>query len=240
VSTISQSQSQDAQDAQAPAVPLMRGVARSAVASAVLFMLVAGLAYPLVTTGVAQLVMPSQANGSLVERNGVTVGSLLIGQNFAQAKYFHPRPSATLGTDPANPNQTVAQPYNAANSGASNLGPTSKSLIDQVNARAAAYRKENGLAPDARVPVDAVTASGSGLDPEISIDNAMLQAARVAKARGLPIDALRELIERNTTHRQLGVLGDPRIDVLKLNLALDAAPAQVTASQAAAARSNPQ
>jgi K+-transporting ATPase ATPase C chain len=237
MSTISQSQSQEAQ---APAVPLMRGVARSAIASAVFFMLVAGLAYPLVTTGVAQLVMPSQANGSLVQRNGVTVGSLLIGQSFAQPKYFHPRPSATLGTDPSNPNQTVAQPYNAANSGASNLGPTSKSLIDQVSARAAAYRKENGLAPDAPVPVDAVTASGSGLDPEISIDNAMLQAARVAKTRGKSIDAMRDLIERNTTHRQLGVLGDPRIDVLKLNLALDAAAAQGTAAQPAPARSHSQ
>jgi len=237
MSTISQSQSQEAQ---APAVPLMRGVARSAIASAVFFMLVAGLAYPLVTTGVAQLVMPSQANGSLVQRNGVTVGSLLIGQSFAQPKYFHPRPSATLGTDPSNPNQTVAQPYNAANSGASNLGPTSKSLIDQVSARAAAYRKENGLTPDAPVPVDAVTASGSGLDPEISIDNAMLQAARVAKARGMSIDAMRDLIERNTTHRQLGVLGDPRIDVLKLNLALDAAAAQGTAAQPAPARSHSQ
>ena len=237
MSTISQSQSQEAQ---APAVPLMRGVARSAIASAVFFMLVAGLAYPLVTTGVAQLVMPSQANGSLVQRNGVTVGSLLIGQSFAQPKYFHPRPSATLGTDPSNPNQTVAQPYNAANSGASNLGPASKSLIDQVSARAAAYRKENGLTPDAPVPVDAVTASGSGLDPEISIDNAMLQAARVAKARGMSIDAMRDLIERNTTHRQLGVLGDPRIDVLKLNLALDAAAAQGTAAQPAPARSHSQ
>jgi potassium-transporting ATPase KdpC subunit len=237
MSTISQSQSKqshEAHEAQAPAVPLMRGVARSAIASAVFFMLVAGLGYPLVTTGVAQLVMPSQANGSLVERNGVTVGSLLIGQNFAQPKYFHPRPSATQGTDPSNPNQTVAQPYNAANSGASNLGPTSKSLIDQVGARAAAYRKENGLAPDAQVPVDAVTASGSGLDPEISIDNAMLQSARVAQARGMTVDAMRDLIERNTSHRQLGVLGDPRIDVLKLNLALDAA------TQPAAARSNSQ
>jgi K+-transporting ATPase ATPase C chain len=239
MSTLSQSQSQEAQDAQVPPVPLMRGVARSAIASAVSFMLVAGLAYPLVTTGVAQLVMPSQANGSLVQRNGQTIGSLLIGQNFAQPKYFHPRPSATLGTDPSNPNQSVAQPYNAANSGASNLGPTSKSLIDQVSARAAAYRKENGLAPDAQVPVDAVTASASGLDPDISIGNAMLQAARVAKTRGMTIDAMRDLIERTTTHRQLGVLGDPRIDVLKLNLALDAAT-QPTAAQPAPARGNSQ
>jgi K+-transporting ATPase ATPase C chain len=222
MSTISESQPRG--------VSLLHGVVRPAAASAVLFMLVCGLAYPLVTTGVAQLVLPAQANGSVVQRNGAPVGSLLIGQSFTQAQYFHPRPSATVGPDPANASQTVAQPYNAALSGASNLGPTSKALIDQVSARAAQYRNENGLAPDTPVPVDAVTASGSGLDPEISIENAMLQAARVARARGMSTDALRALIEQNTTPRQLGVLGDPRIDVLKLNLALDAAAASVRGS----------
>ncbi|MFC0397406.1 potassium-transporting ATPase subunit KdpC [Paraburkholderia rhizosphaerae] len=232
MSTISESHTQS--------VPLLHGVARPAFASAVFFMLVTGLAYPLATTGVAQLVMRSQANGSIVERGGVPIGSLLIGQNFTQPQYFHPRPSATTGPDPVHPDQTISQPYNAALSGASNLGPTSKSLIGQVSARAIAYRKENGLAPDAPVPVDAVTASASGLDPDISVANAMLQAVRVAHARGLSIDAMRTLIEQNTTRRQFGVLGDPRIGVLKLNLALDtAAAAATTRRQPASARGTP-
>ncbi|CAB3752075.1 potassium-transporting ATPase subunit KdpC [Paraburkholderia humisilvae] len=229
MSTISQSQPHS--------VPLLHGVARSAVASAVFFMLVTGLVYPLVTTGVAQLAMPARANGSIVERGGVPVGSLLIGQNVTQPRYFHPRPSATTGTDPAHPDQTIAQPYNAESSGASNLGPTSKSLIDQVKARAIAYRNENGLAPDAPVPVDAVTASGSGLDPDISLGNALLQAARVAQARRMSTHAMRALIAQNTTPRQFGVLGDARVDVLKLNLALDAAAAAANRpSQPASAR----
>src|SRR5262249_48216266 len=152
--------------------------------------------------------------GSIVQRvNGPVgpVGSLLIGQNFTKPQYFHPRPSATLGADPAHPDQSIAQPYNAALSGASNLGPTSKSLLDQVQARAAAYRSENRLAPGTPVPVDAVTASGSGLDPDISVANATLQAARVASARGMTLEQVRGLLEQNLTPRQLGLLGDPRV-----------------------------
>ncbi|GAB2897173.1 potassium-transporting ATPase subunit KdpC [Paraburkholderia jirisanensis] len=205
-----------------PGVPLFRGMARPALVSAVFFMVVTGLAYPLATTGVAQLVWPAASRGSLVERGGAPAGSLLIGQNFTRPQYFHPRPSATLGPDPAHPDQSVAQPYNAAASGASNLGTTSKSLVDQVQARAVAYRSENGLAADAPVPVDAVTASASGLDPDISVANAVLQGAHVAHARGLTPQQVNALIEQNVTPRQLGVLGDPRVNVLKLNLALDA------------------
>jgi potassium-transporting ATPase KdpC subunit len=201
------------------------GIARPVVASAVLFMLVAGIGYPLVTTGVAELVFPHQAQGSLVIRNGQIVGSALIGQNFQKPGYFHPRPSATTGPDPANANNSISQPYNAANSGASNLGPTSKSLIDQVTSRIQAYRQENGLAADAPVPVDAVTASGSGLDPDISVANARLQAKRIAAARDMPIQTVSGLIDRNITPPQIGVLGDPRVNVLQLNLALDQAVA---------------
>jgi K+-transporting ATPase ATPase C chain len=222
MSTVTHSQSSEGRHG----VPLLHGVARSALVSAVFFMLVTGVAYPLATTGVAQLVWPDEARGSLVQRSGgAPAGSLLIGQNFTKPQYFQPRPSATLGPDPAHPDQSVAQPYNAALSGASNLGPTSKSLIDQVQARATAYRHDNGLAADAPVPVDAVTASASGLDPDISVANASLQAARVAQARGLALPRVRALIEQNITPRQLGLLGDPRVNVLKLNLALDAANA---------------
>ncbi|KVT01479.1 potassium-transporting ATPase subunit C [Burkholderia ubonensis] len=199
------------------------GLVRPVIASSVLFMLVTGLAYPLVTTGVANVLFPSQARGSLVVRDGVTVGSAVIGQSFARPEYFHPRPSATVGTDPADPAKTVDQPYNAAGSGASNQGAASKKLLADIAARVRAYRQENGLAPDAPVPVDAVMASASGLDPEISIANARLQAARVAKARGVAPDQVTALVERVAAPRQLAVLGEPRVRVLELNMALDRA-----------------
>ncbi|WP_080406711.1 potassium-transporting ATPase subunit KdpC [Burkholderia ubonensis] len=199
------------------------GLVRPVIASSVLFMLVTGLAYPLVTTSVANVLFPSQARGSLVVRDGVTVGSAVIGQSFARPEYFHPRPSATVGTDPADPAKTVDQPYNAAGSGASNQGAASKKLLADIAARVRAYRQENGLAPDAPVPVDAVTASASGLDPEISIANARLQAARVAKARGVAPGQVTALVERVAAPRQLAVLGEPRVRVLELNMALDRA-----------------
>jgi K+-transporting ATPase ATPase C chain len=212
------------------AAPLMRGLARPAVVSAVFFMVVTGLGYPLLTTGLSQLLMHGHAQGSLVERNGTVVGSELIGQNFTQPGYFHPRPSATTGPDPKDASQTIAVPYNPALSAGSNLGPTSKKLIDAVHDRVRAYREENGLAADAAVPVDAVTASASGLDPDISLANAHLQAGRIAKARGLSTEQVETLIEERGTPRQLGVLGDPRVNVLALNLALDAlAPQRVSA-----------
>ncbi|WP_431823292.1 potassium-transporting ATPase subunit KdpC [Burkholderia sp. F1] len=199
------------------------GLVRPVIASSVLFMLVTGLAYPLVTTGVANVLFPSQARGSLVVRDGVTVGSAVIGQPFTRPAYFHPRPSATVGTDPADPAKTVDQPYNAAGSGASNQGVASKKLLADIAARVRAYRQENGLAHDAPVPVDAVTASASGLDPEISIANARLQAARVAKARGVAPEQVTALVDRVAAPRQLAVLGEPRIRVLELNMALDRA-----------------
>ena len=211
--------------------PSLRALVRPALVSAVFFMLLTGLAYPLVTTGIAQVLMPWQANGSLIDRQGNVAGSAQIGQDFMQARYFHPRPSATLGADPKNPSQSIAQPYNAESSGASNLGPTSKALVEQVAARAAEYRKENGLAPSDMVPVDAVTASASGLDPDISVANALDQASRVARSRGLAPEPVRALVAQRAKAPQLGVLGDARVNVLELNLALDAlapSPAHAT------------
>ena len=206
------------------------GLVRPVLVSSLLFMLVTGLAYPLATTGVANLLFPTQAGGNLIGSHGKAVGSAVIGQDFQRPDYFHPRPSATLGADPAAPDKTIDQPYNAASSGASNLGPTSKKLVDQVTARVAAYRHDNALAADAPVPVDAVTASGSGLDPDISVANARLQAARVARLRKLPLERVQQLVASQTTPRQLGLLGEPRVNVLRLNLALDAlsSPASTT------------
>lgn len=201
---------------------LFKGMARPAIVSSVFFMLLTGLAYPMFTTGVANLLFPNQAQGSLIERNGVIIGSAQIGQDFTRPEYFHPRPSATLGPDPADASKSISAPYNAGLSGASNHGPTNKKLVDAVAARVAAYRAENGLASDAPVPVDAVTASASGLDPNISIANAKLQAARVAKQRNLPESQVQQLLTANIVDRDLGVLGEPRINVLQLNLALDA------------------
>lgn len=199
------------------------GVVRPVLVSAVFFMVVTGLMYPLATTGAAQLLFRDQAQGSLVARNGQAVGSRVIGQLFTQPQYFHGRPSATSGTDPNDPANSIDQPYNAANSGASNQGALSKKLLDAVAERTKAYREENGLAADAKVPVDAVTASASGLDPHISLANARLQVSRVAKARNVPEQDVLSVLEQNTAQRQLGVLGEPRVNVLELNLALDEA-----------------
>ena len=213
-------------------LPPFRGIARPVLVSAVFFMALTGLAYPLATVGVANLLFPDQAQGSLIVQNGKIIGSRQIGQYFTRPDYFHGRPSATVGADPADPSQTVDQPYNAGASAASNQGAISKKLLTTVDERARAYRAENGLPPDVPVPVDAVTASASGLDPHISLANARLQAPRVAQERALALAAVTDLITQHTQGRQLGVLGDPRVNVLELNLALDAAtPAHRPAPQ---------
>src|ERR1700679_1447285 len=180
--------------------------------------LITGLAYPLAMTGIAQAIFPSQAQGSLLERNGKVVGSALIGQEFNDDKYFHGRPSATTAPDPNDSTKTVPAPYNAANSGGSNLGPSNKALIDRVQGDIDALKKEN---PNAPVPIDLVTTSASGLDPDISPDAALFQVPRVAKARNLPEDQVRQLVTDKTEGRLFGLLGEPRVNVLLLNLALD-------------------
>ena len=196
----------------------MLGQIRPAIVMIVLFTLLTGFAYPLAITGVAQLAFHDKANGSQIERGGVIVGSSLIGQNFTSDKYFHARPSATSATDPADASKTVDAPYNAANSSGSNLGPTSKKLIDRVNA---SIEAEFAAGRIDVVAADAVTTSGSGLDPDVTPDNAFYQASRVAKARGLTETQVHALIEQETTGRTLGLLGEPRVNVLELNLALD-------------------
>ncbi|GEP03605.1 K(+)-transporting ATPase subunit C [Methylobacterium oxalidis] len=180
---------------------------------------VTGLAYPLAMTGIAGAIFPARAAGSLVERDGRVVGSGLIGQSFAGAGYFHGRPSATTAPDPADASKTVPAPYNAANSMGSNLGPTSAALAERVRGDLDALRAEN---PGQPVPVDLVTASGSGLDPDISPEAALFQVPRVARARDLPEDRLRDLVAGQVQGRTLGLLGEPRVNVLALNLALDA------------------
>lgn len=180
--------------------------------------IITGLIYPLAITGIAQVLFPREAQGSLIERNGHVVGSALIGQNFTSDKYFHGRPSATTAPDPKDPNKTVAAPYNAANSGASNLGPSNKALIDRVQADIEKLKQEN---PSAPVPADLVTTSASGLDPEISPEAALFQVPRVAKARNLAENQVRQLVVDHVEDRFLGLLGEPRVNVLKLNLALD-------------------
>jgi potassium-transporting ATPase KdpC subunit len=183
----------------------------TAIRATLLFALILCGIYPVVIWGTSQLLFPHQANGSLIEsRDRKIVGSEWLGQNFTGAKYFHPRPSAA-----------GANGYDAANSSGSNLGPTSKKLIESVKQRVTDYRAENGLAPDALVPGDAVTASGSGLDPHISVKNAAMQVPRVAKARGLDEAAVRTLVEKFTDQRQFGILGEAGVNVLRLNLALD-------------------
>ncbi|MDB5564344.1 MAG: Potassium-transporting ATPase KdpC subunit [Tardiphaga sp.] len=181
---------------------------------------ITGLGYPLAMTGVAETIFPNQAQGSLIERDGKVVGSSLIGQEFTSDEYFHGRPSATTGPDPKDATKTVPQPYNAINSMGSNLGPTSKALIDRVTEDTDKLKAENPTAP---VPIDLVTTSGSGLDPNISPEGALFQVPRVAKARKLPEDRVRQLVNEKTEGRFAGLLGEPRINVLALNLALDAA-----------------
>ena len=192
---------------------------RPAIMMIIVMTVLTGFVYPLGITGIAQAVFPRQANGSLIEKDGKVIGSALIGQNFADAKYFHGRPSATTDTDPKDPTKTVPSPYNAANSVATNLGPTAKPLIDSVKDAAASLHEENPAAP---VPVDLVTSSASGLDPDITPAGALFQVPRVAKTRGLAEDRVRQLVANNTDGRFLGVIGEPHVNVLKLNLALDA------------------
>lgn len=203
----------------------------SSARAALLVMLVAGIAYPLLTTGVAQVLFPHAANGSLIERDGQRIGSALIGQQFASDAYFQGRPSATLGADPAQPGASVPAPYNAGASGASNQGATHQGLAEVVAQRVDQYRAVNGLAAQVAVPVDAVTASASGLDPHISLANAQLQVARVAKARGLLPDQVQQLVQDHTQPRTLFLLGEPRVHVLQLNLALDAAAPTTAANK---------
>jgi K+-transporting ATPase ATPase C chain len=181
--------------------------------------LITGLAYPLAMTAIAGVVFPKQAAGSLIEKDGKVVGSALIGQEFKSDKYFHGRPSATIAPDPNDATKTVSAPYNAANSGGSNLGPTSKALNDRVKEDVEKLKAEN---PSASVPVDLVTTSGSGLDPDISPEAALFQVPRIAKARNLPEARIRELVMQNTKGRFAGLLGEPRANVLTLNLVLDA------------------
>jgi K+-transporting ATPase ATPase C chain len=182
--------------------------------------LITGLIYPLAMTAVAGVVFPKRAEGSLIEKDGKVIGSALIGQEFKEDKYFHGRPSATVAPDPNDSTKTVPAPYNAANSGGSNLGPTSKALNDRVKEDVDKLKAEN---PSMPVPVDLVTTSGSGLDPDISPDAALFQVPRVAKARNLPEDRVRQLVTEHTEGRLGGILGEPRVNVLELNLALDAA-----------------
>ena len=191
---------------------------RPAIVVLVALTLITGLVYPLAMTGIAQIVFPNQAQGSLIERDGKVVGSALIGQEFASDKYFHGRPSATTAPDPKDSTKTVAAPYNAANSGGSNLGPSNKALIDRVQSDLDKLKKEN---PSARVPIDLVTTSASGLDPDISPEAAYFQVPRVAKARNLAENQIRQLVSDHIEDRFLGLLGEPRVNVLLLNLALD-------------------
>ena len=191
---------------------------RPAIVLVVALTLITGLAYPLAMTGLAQVLFPHQANGSLIEKDGKVVGSVLIGQLFKEDKYFQGRPSATTKADPNDPSKTVSEPYNAANSAGSNLGPTNKALIERVKEDVEKLKAEN---PNARVPIDLVTTTASGLDPHISPEAALFQVPRVAKARSMPEDRVRQLVNQHVEGRVLGILGEPRVNVLALNLALD-------------------
>lgn len=192
---------------------------RPAIVMIVAMTVITGLAYPLAITGIAQVVFPYQANGSLLRQNGKVIGSALIGQNFTSARYFHGRPSATTEPDPKDPSKTIPVPYAADNSSGSNLGPTSKALIERVKADAAKLAAEN---PSAPVPVDLVTTSASGLDPNITPAAALFQVPRVAKARKLPEERVRQLVAEHIEGRLFGLIGEPRVNVLSLNMALDA------------------
>jgi potassium-transporting ATPase KdpC subunit len=196
---------------------------RPAIVMMVLFTVLTGLAYPLAMTGIAQLVFPRQANGSLIEKDHKVIGSELIGQNFTEDKYFHGRPSATTDADPKDPTKTVPAPYNAANSSGSNAGPTAKSLIERIQGDVDKLKAEN---PNTAVPVDLVTTSASGLDPDITPAAALFQAPRVAKARGLPEAKVRDLVTQYVEGRFLGVIGEPHVNVMRLNMALDALRSQ--------------
>jgi K+-transporting ATPase ATPase C chain len=191
---------------------------RPAIILLIALTLITGLIYPLAMTGIAGVIFPRQAQGSLIEKDGKVVGSELIGQVFADAKYFHGRPSATNAPDPKDATKTIDAPYNAINSMGSNLGPTSKALVDRIKADVETLKKEN---PSAAAPVDLVTTSGSGLDPDISPASAFFQVPRVAKVRSLPEARVRALVEAQVEGRTFGLLGEPRVNVLKLNLALD-------------------
>jgi K+-transporting ATPase ATPase C chain len=195
---------------------------RPALTLITVFTLLTGVALPLGFVGLGQVAFPAQAGGSLVSRNGQVVGSALIGQNFTSAKYFHGRPSALMGTDPKDSSKQVATPYDASESGASNLAPTAKGLVDRVKADVAAYG-------GAHVPADAVASSGSGLDPDISPETAALQVARVAHARGIGDAAVQQIVAAHTEGPFLGFIGAPRVNVLALNLALDGGAAAALA-----------
>ena len=193
---------------------------RPAIIILVLLTAITGLAYPLAMTAIAGVIFPKQAHGSLIVKDGKVIGSALIGQEFKDDKYFHGRPSATLAPDPADSTKTVSAPYNAANSGGSNLGPTSKALNDRIKEDVDKLKAEN---PSAAVPIDLVTASASGLDPDISPEAALFQVPRVAKARNIPEERIRRLIAERAQESFAGLLGEPRVNVLALNLVLDAA-----------------
>jgi potassium-transporting ATPase KdpC subunit len=192
---------------------------RPAIVMIVVMTVITGIIYPLAMTGIAQAVFPYQANGSLIEKGGKVIGSALIGQNFSSDKYFHGRPSATTAPDPNDASKTVPAPYNAANSGASNLGPTSKTLVDRVKEDAEKLAAEN---PNTPIPADLVTTSASGLDPDVTPAGALFQVPRVAQARGLPENKVRQLVQEHISGRFLGIIGEPHVNVLQLNLALDA------------------
>ncbi|MBB3569455.1 K(+)-transporting ATPase subunit C [Rhizobium sp. BK491] len=196
---------------------------RPAIVMIVATTVLTGLAYPLAMTGVAQALFPHQANGSLVEKDGKVIGSSLIGQNFTADKYFHGRPSATTGADPNDATKSVSAPYNAANSGGSNLGPTNSALMTRIKGDAATLQAQN---PNVPVPIDMVTTSGSGLDPDISPEDAYFQVPRVAKARNMDEAKVKSLVDAAIEPRELGVLGEPVVNVLALNQALDASMTQ--------------
>ena len=192
---------------------------RPAIVMMLVMTVLTGLAYPLAMTGIAQLVFPYQANGSLIKKGDKVIGSALLGQNFTKPEYFHGRPSATTDTDPNDSSKTVPAPYNAANSSGSNVGPTSKALIERVQADIEKLKAENPKAP---IPIDLVTTSASGLDPDVSPEAANFQVPRVAKARNLDEGQVRRLVQLHTDIRTIGIIGEPRVNVLQLNMALDA------------------
>jgi K+-transporting ATPase ATPase C chain len=196
---------------------------RPAIVLIIALTLITGLVYPLAMTGIAGVLFPYQAQGSLIEKDGKVIGSKLIGQDFKSDRYFHSRPSATLGPDPSDPSKTTGVPYNAVNSMGSNLGPTNKALIERVKGDVDKLKAEN---PSTPVPIDLVTTSGSGLDPQITPEGAYFQIPRIAKARNMPENALRDLVAEHIEGRTLGLFGEPRVNVLALNLALDGAGTQ--------------